>query len=355
MDKITRRDWMKVLGLGGAAALLGGCAGKAGSDVGAGSGVSATGVAAAAGRKRVLRVAQVTDVHVRPELGAPDGLAACLRHVQGLKDRPSLIVNTGDCVMDSLGADAARTDVQWEVWRKVMRDECSLPIVHGLGNHDCWGWFKKKAKTTGAEPLYGKKRALEALGLARPYYSFDRAGWHFVMLDSTQPFDEQTYRAYCDEAQMDWLKGDLKASKGRPTVVMSHIPIISPAAMAYGSRTDEGKNVEVGGGSIHLDAAALHKMFREHGGVKLCLSGHLHMLDRAEFEGITYVTTGAVCSGWWRRKFRGVDAGYAVVDLFEGGAFDYQYLTYGWQEPAGAATQDGSAMSEELEDSRMLA
>ena len=32
-------------------------------------------------RKRTLRVAHLTDVHVKPELGAVEGLTAALRHV----------------------------------------------------------------------------------------------------------------------------------------------------------------------------------------------------------------------------------------------------------------------------------
>jgi len=44
--------------------------------------------------------------------------------------------------------------------------------------------------------------------LKSAYYSFDRAGWHFVVLDSVGP-SADVYMGKLDEAQMEWLKADL--------------------------------------------------------------------------------------------------------------------------------------------------
>src|SRR4051794_16975195 len=54
----------------------------------------------AAGRGRAVRFPHLPDVHVQPERGAADGLAACLHHAQGLKDPPAFILTGGDGVMD---------------------------------------------------------------------------------------------------------------------------------------------------------------------------------------------------------------------------------------------------------------
>jgi 3',5'-cyclic AMP phosphodiesterase CpdA len=141
-------------------------------------------------RTRLLRVAQITDIHVQPELRAGEGFAACLRHIQSQPDKPAFILNTGDCVMDASKRDRARTAVQWKLWKDVLRAECSLPVEHTIGNHDVWGWNKAKSGTTGDEPRWGKQYALDELGMDKPYRSFDRGGWHFVVLDSIQPFED---------------------------------------------------------------------------------------------------------------------------------------------------------------------
>src|SRR4051812_36620310 len=77
-------------------------------------------------RRRALRLAHLTDVHVQPELGAGDGLAACLRHAQSRNDPPQLILNGGDAVMDVFGADVGRAKVLGDLWRRVWKAECSL-------------------------------------------------------------------------------------------------------------------------------------------------------------------------------------------------------------------------------------
>ena len=138
-------------------------------------------------RRRCLRVAHLTDLHVQPERRATEGMTACLHHVQELKDPPQLILTGGDSIMDSFGADDARTQLQWDIWNKVLGDECSLPVRSAIGNHDIWGWNKSSSKTKGDEPNYGKLRSTEMLKIDNRYDTFCQGGWQFIVLDSTQP------------------------------------------------------------------------------------------------------------------------------------------------------------------------
>ena len=161
--KITRRQALGTAGGVAAAGLLGGLEQEANAK---------SRSLSARKRRRVLRIAHLTDIHVQPEKNAGTWLATCLRHVQDMKDRPDVLFNSGDSIMDSLGADASRTQAQWEVFKKVFKEECSLPVEHCIGNHDVWGWNKKKSGTTGSEPLFGKKRAMEALGLSTAISKF---------------------------------------------------------------------------------------------------------------------------------------------------------------------------------------
>ncbi|MBP7933989.1 MAG: metallophosphoesterase [Phycisphaerae bacterium] len=298
--------------------------------LGALSVVGSEGSPAGANRKRVVRLAHLTDIHVQPERRAGEGLAACLRHVQSQDDRPELVLTGGDVIMDSLGADEARVRVQWELFAKVMKAENSLPTEHCIGNHDVWGLNRKDSRTSGFEARYGKKWAIEVLGLSRPYRSFDRAGWHFIVLDSTFPVD-QGYTAKLDDEQFAWLKGDLaKVQPDVPVLVLSHIPILSVAAFMDGENEKTG-DWQVPGAWMHIDARKIKDLFVKHPNVKVCLSGHLHLVDRVDYLGVSYFCNGAVGGGWWKGGYQECEPGYALVDLYADGTCSCRYVTYGWR------------------------
>lgn len=311
----TRREAIKTAGATVAGLALGGTAAHAQSS---------------ASPKRVLRVAHLADIHVQPELRAGHGMVACLHHVQSLKDRPDLILTGGDLIMDSFESDDARTQLQWDLFRKALADECSLPVEHCIGNHDVWGWNKLLSRTSGNEPNFGKQRALENLGLRSPYRSFDRGGWHCVVLDSTFP-DPTGYKARLDEAQFDWLARDLKAvDPATPVLVVSHIPIVC-GCIFFSLNVPPVQDWPISGARVHLDASRLKDLFNQHRNVKLCLSGHIHLIDRVEYNGVTYLCNGAVCGDWWKGKHKECDEGYGVVDLYDDGSFTHEYVNYGWR------------------------
>lgn len=322
----SRRDLFKLAAVAGAAGLLPGIA----------LGSPAAQPPLARERKRVLRLAHLTDIHVQPELRAGEGMSACLRHVEGQKEKPDLILTGGDMVMDAFEADEARTRLQWDLFHKVLKENTSIPVEHCIGNHDIWGWNKAKSKTAGNEARWGKAWALEAFGIEKRYRSFEKAGWKFIVLDSVQPSGDG-YTAHLDEEQRAWFEGELKANAGKkPTLVLSHIPILSIGMLAN-TETRPGTDHKISGGLNFTDAAKIKTLFHEHGGVKLCLSGHLHLVDRVDYLGVTYLCNGAVSGGWWKGKHREFSEGYAIVDLFDDGTFEHQYVEYGWQAQKGPA------------------
>ncbi|GAB4312927.1 MAG: hypothetical protein Kow0059_03810 [Candidatus Sumerlaeia bacterium] len=263
-------------------------------------------------------------------------MAACLRHAQSLSDPPDVIFNGGDMIMDALHADAGRTRLLWDLWRKILKDECSLPVVHCIGNHDVWGWDKSKSGATGREPLYGKNWVMDVLGLDRRYWSFDQAGWHFIVLDSTHTHDSQTYTAKLDDEQWEWLRTDLAGTPpGTPICVMSHIPVLSACAYFDGDN-EKGGDWCVPNAWMHIDARRIKDLFTEHPNVRLCLSGHIHLLDRVDYNGVTYLCNGAVSGNWWKGVYDRTPPGYAVVDLYDDGSFTHMYLTFGWRDERSA-------------------
>jgi predicted MPP superfamily phosphohydrolase len=286
-------------------------------------------------RKRSLRVAHLTDFHVQPEQRAAEGMATCLHHAQGLQDSPQLILTGGDSIMDSYDADDARTKLQWDIWQKVLKQDCSVRVRSAIGNHDIWGWNKAGSKTTGKELNYGKLRSTEMLHLDKRYYTFNQGGWQFIVLDSTQhhPTDPNGYTAHLDEEQYGWLAQTLRdLPPTTPVLVVSHIPIVSATVMLF-SEEREG-NYWYSGALMHTDCLKIKDLFAKHPNVKLCLSGHMHALDRVDYNGVTYLCNGSVCGNWWKGRFKDCDEGYAVLDLYDDGTFDHEYVKFGWKAEA---------------------
>lgn len=282
--------------------------------------------------KRTLRFAHICDIHIQTELGAAEGTAAMFKHAQGLDDKPELFITGGDNIMDSFGANVERTKQQWALLKEIIEKECRLPIKYCIGNHDVWGWDKEKSITTGAEPLWGKKWVMQALDLPNRYYSFDKGKWHFIILDSTFPAKDKDsgYIGKLDEKQFIWLKNDIEtANPHTPIVIISHIPIISVAGIEL--QEPQNYQISISGSAIHYDAPRIIRLLKQYSNVKLCLSGHIHRCDRIEYCGTTYICDGAVSGAWWKGDNRECDEGYGIVDLYEDGSFQHQYIAYNWQ------------------------
>lgn len=304
----------------------------AGGLAAAGFATRGLGAVRTTGRKRVLRVAHLTDFHVQPELRAPEGMTSCLRHLQATAEKPDLILSGGDHVMDCVRQPRERTKLQWDLWQKIMKAETAIPVRACIGNHDIWGWNKAKSGTTGHEPEFGKKWASDALGLDRPYYSFDQAGWHFITLDGVQPGEpEGSFYGALDEAQLDWLQRDLAAvPKTTPVLIWSHIPIVSALAPLINRPGPRTKPIAIENGHVHWDAVPILALLTKYPNVKACLSGHLHRIEHVEMKEIHFYCNGAVCGGWWKGKNDGFDEGYALVDLYDDGSLDCRYTSFGW-------------------------
>lgn len=290
------------------------------------SGASTAAEPAAASRKRTLRFAHLTDMHVQPEHGAAEGLVQCLKHVQSHRDPVELIVTGGDSVMDAFNADHSRSSMLVDLWKGIFKQDCSLPAQHCLGNHDGRGWDDSE--------FAGKAWALEMFGLAKPYHAFEQGGWKFIVLDSVRPWEDR-YTSGLDVPQRAWLETELEHTPPTtPIVVVSHIPILSITPFSFDHNAVTENYQRVPGGLMHLDGTALHALFKKQGNVKLCLSGHMHLNDRCDVDGVSYICNGAVSGNWWRGSNDRSQEGYGLVDLYDDGTFDYAYTQFGWKARA---------------------
>lgn len=281
-------------------------------------------------KNRVLRIAHMTDFHVQPEGIAPAGMARALYHAQTQADPPDIILNTGDSIMDGLETSGSTALGQWLTYTSIMRSECSLPVIHAIGNHDVWGWGLTDPSIE-SDPLYGKEMALERLELANRYYSFDRAGWHFIVLDSIHPRNEvspQPYIGKLDEEQFQWLKQDIESvPQSTPICIASHIPIMAACEYFDGPNEDSG-NWVVPGCWMHLDARDLRRLFLYHPNVRLCLSGHTHQHEVLDYLGVRYQTNGAICGNWWYGWYMSFPPAYVMVNLYDDGSSDSSFIPY---------------------------
>lgn len=147
-----------------------------------------------------------SDTHVG-ETDGPESRAASdaalYREISKLEPRPAFVFNTGDVC--EIG-----TDREYEIYRKTVRENLTIPAHDAPGNHDVrWNPRGKEGYTLGTgQPLY---------------HSWDKDGVHFIALDSTVLLQ---HWGHFDQAQLNWLANDLKkVGPARPVVVGFHHPI----------------------------------------------------------------------------------------------------------------------------------
>jgi predicted phosphodiesterase len=170
--------------------------------------------------------------------------------------KPQLLVNIGDIV------HSAKRVYEWHKFFQIERELlASAPIAIAPGNHEAY-----HGEDYGAELMrrYFRGRSHGGTG----HYSFDYGPCHFAILD-----------LYWGEpiaaAGREWLRQDLASvPEGRYKFVVLHAPIYS---FGHHAPTEELKALR----------PLLAKM-----GVTAVFSGHSHVYEHFNVEGIHYLTVG---------------------------------------------------------------
>lgn len=131
------------------------------------------------------------------------------------------------------------------------------------------------------------------------YYSFDRGGVHFVIIDSCFRSDGTPYQRrnfqWTDpnvpEDELEWLRSDLDQNK-KPTIVFAH------------QRFDVANNHGV------KNAKKVREIFESTGNVVAVFQGHSHQNDLKEIAGIPYCTLVAMVEGSGLEK-----SGFGVIEV----------------------------------------
>jgi len=179
---------------------------------------------------------------------------------QMLREGLDLVGVTGDMVLR--GTDEA----DWQRFFAVTRDLLAqVPYLPAIGNHDL-GW-------NGASGERAEAFALPPGPADRPlgtyWYSRDIADVHLVFLDSN---------AYARSEQEIWLEADLAAARARGARAILVFTHDGPYARGYH-----------GGSSIARDRYV--PILAKHR-VDLVLSGHDHIYQRGEIDGLRYLVAG---------------------------------------------------------------
>lgn len=261
-----------------------------------------------------------TDTHIEPELDAGHGCDMCFRKIAGLQ--ADFAIMGGDHVYDAQGVDGRRAKQVFDLYKKTQQ-VLQMPLYHTIGNHDVFGILTNSGVAPN-DPAYGKKMYEDRIG--HTYYSFDRNGWHFVVLDSIQPTEDRLWEARVDEKQLAWLKDDLgRVGPKVPVMGVIHVPLVTAFATYAAEVVTESKYNTL----TVANAPEVLAAFEGHNVVAV-LQGHTHVNEIVDHKGTRYITSGAVCGNWWHGPRMGFPEGFTVVSVRDG-KVSTRYETYGFQ------------------------
>lgn len=235
-----------------------------------------------------LRVALVTDLHYADK--APAGTRYYRQTLAKLeeasrqfeREKPAFLVELGDLI------DAADSvDVERNYLKTINRPFSAIcqDRHYVLGNH-CVDTLTKEEFLGGVEQ-------------EKSYYSFDRGGFHFIVLDACFRHDGQPYGrknshwtdANLPASELEWLAADLQGSD-KPAIVFAH------------QRLDVSNNHGV------KNSRDVRKILEASGKVLAVFQGHSHRNDLKDLGGIAYCTLVAMVEGSGAEN-----SGYSFMDI----------------------------------------
>jgi len=268
--------------------------------------------------KNALHLVFMTDIHITSDLDAVRGFQMAIDTINKLN--PDAVITGGDLVMDALQATEGKADSLYDLYLSLAKG-IRPPLYNTPGNHEMLGWEDEK-KVSLSNPLSGDGMYRKKIG--SPYYSFELKGWKFFVLNSVA-HREGGYTGRVSEEQLRWLKEEVgKTDSLMPLVIVTHIPLLTGYTQFFKGAT--ACNEE---GLVVANSREVLDIFTGHN-LKLVLQGHLHFLEDNYLSGIHFITGGAVCSGWWRHKYHGLEEGFLDMVLTPD-KINWKYIDYGWE------------------------
>lgn len=265
-----------------------------------------------------LTMAFLTDTHQPAGNGeVMQKVAQLIDSIQAREEAPQLFVFGGDNVMAVDGGQSdEQTEIQFQQWNENVLQRLNVPSLSCIGNHDIrWKDYAKNKPESYQE----KAKAVETYGMPHRYFAAEHGGWQFFLLDT---FQHQGCEI--DDAQWQWFEEEL-AKSDQPACVVTHAPLMSVTHF-FEPSTDKGlgKGYNVPSGWSPQRLSAIKALFQKYPRVKLCLSGHMHTVDRVDVDNTTYICGGAVSGNWWGKKdYLGFPACWMELKLYSDGTLSH--------------------------------
>ena len=260
----------------------------------------------------------ITDVHIQPEFKAVQGFLKAIDTINDLK--PDFVIAGGDNIIDALGQRHGKADSLYTLFQETEK-ALKMPVYHAMGNHEIYGIYSR----SGADPDnpdYGEKMFENRFG--KSYYSFNHKGWKFMILNSVENAENDSYIGLIDEEQAAWIKEELqKTDPATPIALSTHIPFITANTQKY-----EGTTIPNDSSLVIVNGKEIIDLFKGYN-LKLVLQGHLHCVEDIFIDDVHFITGGAIAAGWWRGPFRGFEEGFVLIRV-RGSKFTWEYVDYKW-------------------------
>ena len=286
-----------------------------------GGAMAVPGAARAAAVGNPLKVCVFADLHFTPGVytnDTPEFLERILARAEA--EKCDMVIHLGDMVQN-----VSEKPVRALLDRY---NSFGIPSYHVIGNHEQDG-------TTHEE-------ALEALRLTRGYYSFDRGGFRFVILDPNYFCNEPGrfihhskgnyfHRSvistinWVPPEQLEWLKATLEESP-HPCVVLSH-QSFERADARGGWSVKNAPEVR----------AVLNAANEKHPGrVRLVINGHYHADNLRILDNIPYWDVNSANMYYWGLRQREYPKDYLAAHAGAPYTLGDCGETLGWKDPLSA-------------------
>jgi predicted phosphodiesterase len=221
----------------------------------------------------------IADIHYGVLSDVEERLERFLKQIE--TEKPDFVISLGDF---------ANPSPKNEKFAKNYKN-AKCPTYHILGNHEL--------------DTVAKKEAIDFLKMPAAYYSFDVAGYHFVVLDPNYIFSDGKFIdyekanyfkmsgkcEYINEEQCEWLAADLKATKS-PTFLFSHQSFLHNHFFIR-NREKVMKILEQ-----ENERAGFTKIIGH-------FNGHIHDNEFRIINGIHYFSINSASYWWHDQKVRG--------------------------------------------------
>ncbi len=257
---------------------------------------------AGSGAKPMLRFGMLSDIHYADR--EPAGIRFYRKSLPKMnecidrmnQEKLDFVIELGDFKDQDAVANEANT-LKYLTDIESAFQKFDGPTYHVLGNHDMDGISKNQ---------FLERVENSGVPKTESYYSFDRKGIHFVVLDGNFTKDGIDYDhgnfswddARISEDQINWLKNDLK-NNNLPAIIFVH------------QMLDDSKNVK----QAVANAAEVRQILEKSGNALCVFQGHVHEERYNLINGIHYYSVNAMVDGDGPEN-----SAYMIVDVSKNGS-----------------------------------